>query len=125
MPWKKYGCCYNSINRYLLPGTKQPTFFDRTAGLNSIRDVSLAAVMAAALTGIDGMSFVYSLLSVLWLSSLRDFRSYGSRHGLAPRLGYSFLFYIVSAPNILYYEMSLSILPLPTANHRAYVSKFA
>ena len=28
----------------------------------------------------------------------------------------------VSAPNILYCEMSLSILPLPTANHKAYAN---
>ena len=54
--------------------------------------------MGAALTRISGMSFVYFLVSVLWLSSLRGIRSCGGRHGLGSRLGllglfvFSFLF---------------------------------
>ena len=48
--------------------------------------------MEAALTGISGMLFVYFLLSVLWLSSLRGVRSCGDRHGLGSRLGLLGLF---------------------------------
>ena len=43
--------------------------------------------MEAALTGISDVLFVYFLLSVLWLSSLRGVRSCGGRHGLGSRLG--------------------------------------
>ena len=45
-----------------------------------------------ALTGISGMLFVCFLLSVVWLSSLRDIRSRGGRHGLDSRLGLLELF---------------------------------
>ena len=40
----------------------------------------LAAVMEAVYTGITGMLFVYVLLSVLSLSSLRGVRSCGGHH---------------------------------------------
>ena len=48
--------------------------------------------MEAALTGISGMMFVYFLLSVVWLSSLRGVRSCSGRHGLGSRLGLLGLF---------------------------------
>ena len=48
--------------------------------------------MEAALTGISGMMFVYFLLSVVWLSSLRGVRSCGGGHGLVSRLGLRGLF---------------------------------
>ena len=40
----------------------------------------VAAVTEAVQTGITGMLFVYCLLSVLSLSSLRGVRSYGGHH---------------------------------------------
>ena len=49
-------------------------------------------VIEAALTGISGMLFVYFLLSVVWLSSLRGSRNCGGRHGLGSRLGLLGLF---------------------------------
>ena len=66
------------------------TTFDCTAALNSIRDGpighgDLAAVMEAVITGINGM-FVYSLLSIFWLSGVGGVRRSGDRHGLASRL---------------------------------------
>ena len=68
----------------------QQTIFEYTAALNSMRDGpmghGLAAVMGAVLTGIRGMLFVYFLLYVLWLSSLRSVRSCGGRHGPGSRL---------------------------------------
>ena len=45
----------------------------------------LATVMEAVLTGVGGMLLVYSLLSVLCLSSLRGVRSCCCRDGLASR----------------------------------------
>ena len=43
----------------------------------------------AAWTGLSGMLFVHSLLSVLWLStgSLHGIRSCGGRHGLGSHFG--------------------------------------
>ena len=47
----------------------------------------LATMMEGALTAISGILFVYSLLSVLWLSRLRGVRSCGGLRGLGSCLG--------------------------------------
>ena len=65
-----------------------------TPALNSMATAPwvtvLAAVREAALTGTSGI-FLYRLLSIFSLSSLQGICSWGCHHGLASRLGCSFL----------------------------------